>query len=267
MNESATANMDVDMDIDLNVSPTQLLSISHTTLSIVTGYIIPVIGLLSCLIYVSVYEFEDVNDTHCKVANVLPSLSSVIGNYPTVRYIWTFCLLIGMPTRVIDSVAYYNYFRECIGETHMLACLATLVLLTVENFGLSVLTVIPSGENHTLHAYGFGMFLCGGVLAMATVAYLFSALQDSTNANMSPRPISLKWKRICLTLNLCAIATSMYFYWRHNKYCEPYVFSLFALCEYIVVLTNMASHASAMWDFKGMWLTFGSSSAQYGKLV
>ena len=41
----------------------------------------------------------------------------------------------------------------------------------------------------------------------------------------------------------------MYFFWRHNVYCEPGIYSVFSLCEYIVILSNMAYHATSYYDF------------------
>ena len=50
-------------------------------------------------------------------------------------------------------------------------------------------------------------------------------------------------------MTLVSVLLASYFYWRHNEYCEPYVYSLFALFEYTVVLCNMGYHGTAYYDF------------------
>lgn len=87
---------------------------------------------------------------------------------------------------------------------------------------------------------------------------------------------SLKWKRRLIMLNIFSILASGYFFYRHNKYCEPLgkiilidfiiinmikcnsvienydiilVYSMFALSEYGVVLSNMGFHTTVTLDF------------------
>ena len=62
---------------------------------------------------------------------------------------------------------------------------------------------------------------------------------------------SLDYKKTILKVNVLAIPALMYFYWRHNAYCEPYVYSIFCLIEYAIVLTNVGYH------FSGYYLLYG----------
>ena len=63
---------------------------------------------------------------------------------------------------------------------------------------------------------------------------------------------SLVYKKIMLKANVIAIPALMYFYWRHNTYCEPYIYSLFCILEYSVVLMNVGYHFSSYYLLYGM---------------
>ena len=62
---------------------------------------------------------------------------------------------------------------------------------------------------------------------------------------------SLDCKKTILKVNVIAIPALIYFYWRHNAYCEPYVYSMFCFIEYAIVLTNVGYH------FSGYYLLYG----------
>lgn len=47
---------------------------------------------------------------------------------------------------------------------------------------------------------------------------------------------------------------SVYFFIRHNNYCEPFIYTLFALSEFVVVLSNMAFNFQAYYDFADLQL-------------
>ena len=73
------------------------------------------------------------------------------------------------------------------------------------------------------------------------------------NGNMLDSMIlkSIDYKRRILKANWFAIPALIYFYWRHNTYCEPYVYSAFCLLEYTIVLMNVGYH------FSGYYLLYG----------
>lgn len=59
----------------------------------------------------------------------------------------------------------------------------------------------------------------------------------------------------------------LYFYWRHNEYCENYVYSFFCISEYIIVLSNMAFHmTSGYYDFYASDLVVTNSEIGYKPL-
>lgn len=54
-------------------------------------------------------------------------------------------------------------------------------------------------------------------------------------------------KRIAI-INLLAIVVALYLYDRHNRYCEPGVYSMFSFLEYIVIVANIVYHLQAYYD-------------------
>ena len=63
---------------------------------------------------------------------------------------------------------------------------------------------------------------------------------------------SLHYKRTILKANIIAIPLLVFFYWRHNEFCEPYVYTLFCLTEYAIVLMNVAYHFSSYYLLYGI---------------
>ena len=70
---------------------------------------------------------------------------------------------------------------------------------------------------------------------------------------------AVKYKKLLFKITLFFAALMTLFYWRHNEYCEPYVYSFFCMCEYICVLANMAFHMTAYYDFYSSELVVSKS--------
>jgi len=56
-------------------------------------------------------------------------------------------------------------------------------------------------------------------------------------------------KRIA-AINFIAIVSALYLYDRHNRYCEPGVYSGFSFLEYIVIIANIIYHLQAYYDLE-----------------
>jgi hypothetical protein len=107
-------------------------------------------------------------------------------------------------------------------------------------------TIIPSLFPE-LHAACFTLFVICTTLYMLLTIVLLQIYRRSNESALESK--SRQIKITTFLVNCFGVVFAVYLYVRHNKYCEPYVYTWFALAEYAVVLSNMAFHATAYQDF------------------
>ena len=122
----------------------------------------------------------------------------------------------------------------------------------VEILSLLGLSIVPSKENFVVHKTCFISFVLTSFINMCLTYYLMRECYNQEDNNKNPVKNSFQWtpmaiksieyKRTILKSNIFAIPALMYFYWRHNVYCEPYVYSIFCFLEYMIVFMNIGYH-------------------------
>lgn len=219
---------------------------------------LPTFGFITCVLLSIIYNFEGSTATHCKVPNYLPSASSAIGGFTPQRYIWRICIGLHCFPRFFFTLLYYNHYllpRVSSSTEVFYKTLVTVnaILNVVENICLIMLTFISSTENYSVHEKSFIGFMIFSELHMILTIILFrwsSSLQPSRQKSQ----ISFWCKfAFCLT-NLLSFASAIYFFFRHNKHCEPGIYTWFAFCEYLTILSNIAFHGTAAIDFEDKYL-------------
>nr|CAD7197806.1 unnamed protein product [Timema douglasi] len=191
-----------------------------------------------------------------RVANYLPSISAAIGSYSPQNQVWKTAIFIHAGPRFLIARMYYKYYQSVLYHwIHFLAAIACW-LNVAENLALVGLTFISSSENYSVHEKCFMMFMVTSELYMMLTCYLLRSMRCQPPDNVETRSLRIKYQ--LLVVNVISFALAAYCFLRHNWYCEPGVYSLFSLCEYVVVLTNMGFHMTASWDFHGrellVWL-------------
>ncbi|XP_029029108.1 post-GPI attachment to proteins factor 2 [Betta splendens] len=210
--------------------------------------LLPLTGLIACLSISLMYHFTDATYTHCQVSNYLPSISAAISRVPE-RYIWRCCIGLHSAPRYLVAVAYFNFYRGRFARRLLELMLSGLALLCslAENTGLLLLTYVSSTETYNVHKNGFIVFIASSLLHMLITCRLWHVIRRSY---VNPEEVtSCGWKMRLFIFNCICCLVAYYFFRRHNKYCEPGIYTLFALCEYLVVISNMAFHMTAFWDF------------------
>ncbi|XP_047235274.1 post-GPI attachment to proteins factor 2 [Girardinichthys multiradiatus] len=195
-----------------------LIRVPFTIFAVAT-VLLPLTGLLVCLITSLLYHYEDSTYTHCQVSNYLPSISSAISRVPEL-YIWRSCIGLHSAPRYLVTVAYFNFYRGRFAARLpelLLSCLA-LICCVAENTGLVLLTYVASTEAYKVHKYGFIVFIACSQLHMLITCRLWYVIKRTY---VSPEEkTSFLWKVRIFLFNISCCAAAAYFFRRHNKYCE-----------------------------------------------
>ncbi|XP_065143284.1 post-GPI attachment to proteins factor 2 [Paramisgurnus dabryanus] len=211
---------------------------------------LPLIGFITCVVLSVLNHFNAATYTHCEVANYLPSISAAISLTPE-RYIWRFSIGLHSAPRFLMSATYLSFYlgRFSRRRTEKLLSVLTFVLAVSENSGLLLLTYVSSTETYSIHKNGFILFIGSSFFHMICTCWLWSVIARHSLSSEEMR--SYRYKRRLFLFNSCFCLLAFYFFKRHNTYCEAGIYTLFALCEYLVVVSNMAFHVTAYWDFGG----------------
>ncbi|XP_053504287.1 post-GPI attachment to proteins factor 2 [Ictalurus furcatus] len=218
------------------------------TVFIIGTVFLPLFGFITCVTLSLIYHFNEANYTHCKVYNYLPSISAAISLTPQ-RYIWRFCVGLHSAPRFLIAASYFNFYRRRFARQNLeqLGSVLTLLFAVIENAGLLLLTYVCSTETYYLHKIGFITFIGSSWFHMLCTCWLWFKITKYTLS--TEEMTSYRYKARLFLFSIVLMLAGFYFYWRHNEYCEPGIYTLFALCEYLVVLSNMAFHVTAYWDF------------------
>lgn len=142
-----------------------------------------------------------------------------------------------------------KYFTQGTGNRQAGIIRAAFLTNTLENLSLLMLSFAPSaGEDAFIHRASFGIFLVCSLLYMELV-YKIQTKMPWKKIKTRDEVKSLGLKRNLQLANGFCTLTAMYLFYRHNQYCEPGIYSLFSIFEYIIVVTNIGYHLTSYLDF------------------
>ncbi|XP_008467944.1 post-GPI attachment to proteins factor 2-like [Diaphorina citri] len=102
---------------------------------------------------------------------------------------------------------------------------------------------------HTIHEKCFITFILTSEVYMIVTCWIYKKERQLPFNNLESRSFNLKLK--CFVLNIFCFSIAGYCFLRHNAYCEPGVYTMFALFEYVVVITNILFHFTIVYDING----------------
>ncbi|XP_078369876.1 acyltransferase PGAP2-like [Oculina patagonica] len=223
---------------------------------------LPLLSFVSCVSIALVWHFDETTRTQCHVPNYLPSISAAVGEYMPEKFIWRIGIALHCLPRIFlfPFIIHKHYKETQLGRRYNLTTwwfgplnLLNCILQVVENGGLLTLTYISSTDNADVHEAGFIVFM------VCTMLYMFlSCILSWLTANkpMNTEDYTLFRKKIFIMFfNYFSFGFAMYFYFRHNWYCEPGMYTLFALAEYCTVVSIIVFHWHCWLPFHGAILS------------
>ncbi|VDO73598.1 unnamed protein product [Onchocerca flexuosa] len=148
-----------------------------------------------------------------------------------------------------------------------LACQIACCINIAEILFLLLLTTVSSIENYAVHKTSFVGFAFCSMIYMLIAITLFHYSGRRRTSSVGEK--SFQYKVLMCSTSILSLLLAAYFFARHNTYCEPGIYTLFAFSEYVVVLSNIIFHITTIFDFHGKYfiLTSAVTNFQYQPLL
>ncbi|KAL9899062.1 post-GPI attachment to proteins factor 2-like [Glossina fuscipes fuscipes] len=238
--------------------PLLRIKLSHVA---VFGISLALGAFVYCIVWSIVMDFERATYTHCEVSNYLPSISAAIGSYEPQRTVWRLAIILHLPVRLVLANLYSQYYKNHIRRNRRIIAKFAVILNVIENLALVCLSLWTSADDYEVHKTSFITFIACSEIYMLIVYFLNRKARKLSLTETEEK--SLRYKGLFFTINVLAFSLAAYCFIRHNTKCESGVYTIFALFEYIVVLTNMAYHMTAYWDFYGLYMFYDWQKGLY----
>lgn len=201
-----------------------------------------------CVLWSVTFNFHETTETHCNVTNYLPSISSAVDSFYPQILVWRLSIATHIIPRYLIVCMYYRFYHTVFSVQGWLKYVTSfsICLLFIENSALVGLTFISSTDHFKGHQNSFIIFTFSSVMYVITTLYIWR----HPPAKLTRMQIhSCRLKKLTAFSMVLSVIIMGYMYYRHNKYCEPLVYTWFCLAEYCVVFNNIAFHATAYYDF------------------
>lgn len=73
--------------------------------------LLPLCSMFICFTTAYIFQPDEIHETHCRVYNIIPSISAITGISPQ-RYLWRVSIAVHVGPRFLIAFAYRNFYRQ-----------------------------------------------------------------------------------------------------------------------------------------------------------
>lgn len=177
---------------------------------------LPLVALLICFVTAYIFQQDDIHETHCRVYNVLPSISAITGISPQ-RYLWRISIALHIGPRLIIASVYHSYYLKMLRELDPRIKRCRLLnfcywLSIAEVASLCGVTYISNRENYFVHEKIFIAFMVSSLMHMRTQVRLGHLI--------TPNVRSFWYKQVLFTTSLITTVGLIFFFLKHRLLCH-----------------------------------------------
>lgn len=215
----------------------------------------PLVALVICFVTAYIYQYDDVHETHCRVYNIIPSISAITGVSPQ-RYLWRASVALHIGPRLIIAAVYRSYQKNSVNDNADSKLRGTAHFWLNTSYWLNILEVTSLGgvtyisnlENYPLHEKLFIVFMVSSLFHMLACMKALKSI-GLTNGNKPSMQKELFYKQTLFWVSMLFTVGMILFFLKHRLLCHDMAFSWFAFCEYVVASANMAFHFTGVTNF------------------
>ncbi|CAH1971362.1 unnamed protein product [Acanthoscelides obtectus] len=199
------------------------LSFKHVCLLTVSC---PFLALIVCFVTAYIFQGNDIHETHCRVFNIVPSISAITGISPQ-RYLWRISIAFHIGPRFIISAVSRAYHLNQINEEAPtdLKIKARFWLNfafwtnLIETGALCGVTYISNRENYPVHEKLFITFMVSSLLHMIACIKGNKIVAKTRNDMLCMRK-ALQLKQTLLNVSLISTIGLVVFFLEHRLLCH-----------------------------------------------
>ncbi|KOC69281.1 Post-GPI attachment to proteins factor 2-like [Habropoda laboriosa] len=220
------------------------LAISFKKLCVATVSLL-LIALLVCFVTAYIFQQDDIHETHCRVYNILPSISAITGISPQ-RYLWRITVALHIGPRLLIASVYHSYYYKIVKAIEDVPSKIMGCRLLNLCYWLSIAEIATL----SVHEKIFIAFM------ISSLTYMLAAVR--LGRLVTPNARSLQYKQALFITSLISTVGLIVFFLKHRLLCHDLAFSWFSLCEYVIASANMGFHVTVILDFPKEQLVIGN---------